>query len=145
MDDISSDPLVSPALSDSPIHQFYQIEERKKAAEKVSKFYHSALHLEFNLRSWETNNGWDAPARFIRSYDSNPDDIDPDENLEDSRHDPLSDIDWTNLNEEDLQERLLKIERQTIQRRLRQVDESDFKVLNAFEDLMMNDDEWSAP
>ncbi|KAJ2957236.1 hypothetical protein NQZ79_g7034 [Umbelopsis isabellina] len=141
----TNDYLVSPALSDSPIHQFYQDEERYAAARQINELYRSALDLEFNFDSTTKDNGWDAPVQFIRSYDPHPDDIHFDDDLEDTVNDPLSDIDWTALKEEELQARLLRIERQTIQRRLRTDDENDHKVLNAFEDLAIDNDEWNAP
>lgn len=149
MDSLTIDPLVSPALSDSPIHQLYRSEEtQKQLAKQVSDLYHNELQIEFNLRHWEHNDGWDVPPRFIRSYDVNPDDIDIhiDEDFDESaKGDPLANIDWTTLNEEDLRDRLLRVERQTIRRRLREVDESDFKCINAFEHLTIENDEWDLP
>lgn len=140
----TNDFLVSPALSDSPIHQFYQDEERYEAARQINELYRSALDLEFNFDSTTKDNGWDTPVQFIRSYDPHPDDNHFDDDFEDSVNDPLSDIDWTALKEEELQARLLRIERQTIQRRLRTDDENDHKVLNAFDDLTIDNDQWDA-
>lgn len=148
MDSFGATPIPSPSLSDSPIHQLYRNEATQKfSQQQVRELYHNELEVEFNWLHWDHQDSWDAPPRFIRSYNTNPDDIDiePEDEFEATIGDPLANIDWTSLNEEDLQERLLRVERQTIQRRLRKVDESDFKYLNAFEHLAIDNDEWDMP
>ncbi|KAG2183116.1 hypothetical protein INT44_006097 [Umbelopsis vinacea] len=137
-------PMVSPALSDSPIHQFYRSEQNKaKLTQEVSDFYHNQLQIEFNLHHWKpSGDGWDAPQRFLHSYAINPDEIDVDEDIDLTKGDPLANIDWSTLSEEDLQERLYKVERQTIQRRLRTDDESDYKLLNTMDHLTIENDDW---
>jgi hypothetical protein len=147
MDSLTPSPMASPALSDSPIHQLYRSEQTKaKLTQQVSDLYHNQLQIEFNLHHWQrSGDGWDAPQRFLHSYTINPDEIDIDEDIDLTKGDPLANIDWTTLSEEDLQERLFKVERQTIQRRLRTVDESDYKLLNSMDHLAIENDEWDLP
>ncbi|KAH8550496.1 hypothetical protein BGW37DRAFT_427392, partial [Umbelopsis sp. PMI_123] len=147
MGSLAPSPMASPALSDSPIHQLYRREENKAmAAHQVSELYHNQLQIEFNIQNWQApGDGWDAPQPFLHSYEINPDEIDNDEDTDQPKDDALSNIDWTSLSEEDLQERLFRVEQQTIKRRLQTDDESDFKRLNAFEQLTIENDEWDLP
>lgn len=147
LDSLSPYPMASPALSDSPIHQLYQSEHNKaKMAQQVSDFYHNQLQIEFNIHHWQqSGDGWDAPPRILHSYEINPDEIDIDEDIDLTKGDPLANIDWTTLSEEDLQERLFKVEQQTILRRLRTDDESDHKFLNSMDHLSISNDEWDLP
>lgn len=92
--------------------------------------------------------GWDAPVTFnpvvkrrpaLTLSDEESDD-DEDNNLRDNDDDPLQNIDWSTLTEEELMERMNKIKETTVQRWL-YVDLDDpthCKVLNAIEGLYVD-------
>ncbi|KAI8339058.1 hypothetical protein BC941DRAFT_469236 [Chlamydoabsidia padenii] len=122
-------------------------------AQEINKLYHEELNREFNL-SKETTSGWDAPIvltnvlgeRLQVEDEDDEDDEDDDKQMDPT--DPLGNVDWNNLSEEELAKRLALVEENTV-RRWMSVDIDDpqyIKVLNTFENVEEDpmNDVWGA-
>ncbi|KAG0187344.1 Factor arrest protein 11 [Apophysomyces sp. BC1034] len=123
---------------------------------EINNLYREELQKEFKMKEAELiiEGGWDAPTLPVtstgkivdskwRGYEDNDDDYDfvddedDEEEEEEEDDDPLKNINWQTLSEDELNERLTKVEERTVQRWL-SVDINDpqhLKVLNAVEGL----------
>lgn len=112
-------------------------------AQEINKLYHEELEREFKL-SKEITSGWDAPIEptniMGERVKSEDDDDEEDEDKDEkgpNPADPLENVDWSNLSEEELAKRLAMVEENTV-RRWMNVDINDpqyIKVLNTFENV----------
>ncbi|CAO3590469.1 unnamed protein product [Absidia cylindrospora] len=128
-------------------------------AQEINKLYHEELDREFNM-AVETQNatisatagGWDTPieptnvtgerlhSKNIEAFgfgDDEGDDSNEDNTDQSWLADPLRDVDWTNLSEDELAKRLAIVEEKTVQRWMDvDIDDSRYiKVLNTFENI----------
>lgn len=122
-------------------------------AQEINKLYHEELAREFSLAKEKAGSGWDAPieptnimGERIQNEDDDGDEDGAAMTLDPT--DPLGNVDWSNLSEEELAARLVLVEENTV-RRWMSVDINDpqyIKVLNTFENVEDSpvNDAWGA-
>ncbi|KAF7727735.1 Factor arrest protein 11 [Apophysomyces ossiformis] len=140
-------PEVGTPIPSSPVQKADTSAEN--LAKEINDLYLEEFHKEFKPKASEE--GWDAPIlpvtstglpmnpRWNRFGESDGDymDEDDDDDYEAEDDDPLKNINWETLSEDELNDRLTKVEERTVQRWL-SVDIDDpqhLKVLNAIEGL----------